>query len=406
MLREQGKLAEAEAHCREALRLQPDLAGAHNNLGVALQEQGKLNEALAHYQEALRLQPDVYLPHFNIGNVLSLSGRVEEAISSYRRALRLKPDMFQVHDSLLLAMQYRTGITLRELAEAHADFEQQHGASLRATWKPHGNSRDGDRPLRIGFLSPDLYSHAVGYFLVRCLENLDPGQAFVICYSNSRRFDHLTKRIHATAKIWHEVFAWSDDRLAQQIRTDQVDILFDLAGHTANNRLLVLARKPASLQVTWAGYVGTTGLKAIDYILADRYEIPSGAERHYCERILRMPDGYVCYDPPYVAPPVAPLPAPAKGFVTFGSFSNPKKFGPSVVEVWAKILHQVPRSRLVLKFKDLDHPYVAGRMAEQFAAQGIEAGRVDFLGGSSHADLMRLITASTSPWTRFLTGAA
>ena len=142
----------------------------------------------------------------------------------------------------LFAMQYRAGTTLHELAEAHAEFERRYAAPLRTTWKPHANSRDGERRLRVGFLSPDLSCHAVGYFLVRCLENLNAEHAMVICYSNSQTFDHLTKRIHAAAKIWHEVYGWTDNSLAEQIRADQVDILFDLAGHTANNRLLVFAQ--------------------------------------------------------------------------------------------------------------------------------------------------------------------
>ena len=138
----------------------------------------------------------------------------------------------------------------------------------------------------------------------------------------------MTHRLQAAATQWRDVFGMSDQRLAEQIRADRIDILFDLAGHTAHNRLLVFARKPAPIQVTWAGYVGTTGLKAMDYLLADRYEVPPGAERHYQERVLRMPDGYVCYDPPAYAPPVAPLPALDRGQVTFGCFNNPAKITP------------------------------------------------------------------------------
>src|SRR5262249_49801149 len=158
----------------------------------------------------------------------------------------------------------------------------------------------------------------------------------------------------------------------------RIDILFDLAGHTARNRLLVFARKPAPLQVTWAGYAGTTGLQAMDYILADRYEIPPEAEPSYCERGLRLPDGYITYDPPAYAPPVSPLPALQKGHVTFGSFNNPVKIGPQVVEIWARVLRQLPEARLVLKYKGMDYPALAGGLAEKFAGHGIGAGRVEF----------------------------
>ena len=173
---------------------------------------------------------------------------------------------------------------------------------LRGAIVPHASVRDRHGRLRLGFVSPDLGQHPVGYFLVRVLENLDQEQVETICYSDRIVKDDLTHRLQAAATQWRDVIGMSDQRLAEQIRADRIDILFDLAGHTAHNRLLVFARKPAPIQVTWAGYVGTTGLKAMDYLLADRYEVPPGAERHYRERVLRMPDGYVCYDPPVYAP--------------------------------------------------------------------------------------------------------
>src|SRR5262249_37355237 len=160
-------------------------------------------------------------------------------------------------------------------------------------WRPHANAPDPDRRLRLGFLSPDLGCHPVGYFLIRPLEHLDPQQAEVVCYSDRRTPDELTARFRAAAALWRDVAGWDDDRLAQQIRADGIDILFDLAGHPAHNRLLVFARKPAPLQVTWLGYEGTTGLGAMDYLLADRHAVPPGAEAHYRERLLRLPDGYV-----------------------------------------------------------------------------------------------------------------
>jgi predicted O-linked N-acetylglucosamine transferase (SPINDLY family) len=151
---------------------------------------------------------------------------------------------------------------------------------------------------------------------------------------------------------------------------------------------MAFARKPAPIQVTWAGYVGTTGLSAMDYILSDRFEIPPEAEPYYCERVLRMPDGYVCYDPPAYAPPVAPLPALTKGFVTFASFSNPAKLGLPTVEVWSRILHHLPGARLVLKYKGMDDPAVTGRLVEMFRANGIDPVRVSFEGSSPHAELL------------------
>ena len=240
----------------------------------------------------------------------------------------------------------------------------------------------------MGFVSPDLGRHPVGYFLVRVLENLDKEHLETICYSDRIVKDDLTHRLQAAATQWRDVIGMSDQQLAEQIRADRIDILFDLAGHTAHNRLLVFARKPALIQVTWAGYVGTTGLKAMDYLLADRYEVPPGAERHYRERVLRMPEGYVCYDPPIYAPPVATLPALDRGQVTLGCFNNPAKITPQVIEVWAKILRRLPGARLVLKYKGWNDRGVARRFTEMFVAHGIDPGRLELLGYSPHAELL------------------
>src|SRR5207253_10455891 len=163
-------------------------------------------------------------------------------------------------------------------------------------------------------------------------------------------------RCRAASAAWRDVFAWNDDRLAEQIRADRIDILFDLAGHTAKNRMLVFARKPAPIQITWCGYSGTTGLAAMDYILADCHLIPLEAAPSYAERPLFMPDGYICYDPPEFAPTPAALPAPKRGYVTFGSFNNPAKITAEVVAIWARVLKAVPRARLVLKYRGLDDP--------------------------------------------------
>jgi predicted O-linked N-acetylglucosamine transferase (SPINDLY family) len=176
--------------------------------------------------------------------------------------------------------------------------------------------------------------------------------------------------------------------LAKTIRADRIDMLFDLAGHTARNRLLVFARKPAPIQVTWAGYVGTTGLSAMDYILADRYEIPPEGEPYYREQVLRLPDGYLCYDPPAYAPSVSPLPALSLGFVTFGSFNNPAKISRQVIRAWSQILQRVPQSRLILKYNGMDDVANVNRLASEFSNHGVDPVRIECLGWSPHEGLL------------------
>ncbi len=388
VLHEQRQLEAAAASLRRALGLKPDYAEAYNSLGLVLQEQGKLAEAHACLQQALRRQPDYVEAHTSLGNVLYGMGQLDEAIACYQHALHLKPDDADLHSNLLFVQHYRADVTLPQLAQAHAEYERRHTARLRSTWQPHTNDRDPHRPLRLGFVSPDLGRHPVGYYLLRVLENLDREQCAVVCYSNRTLQDDMTARFQATASAWRDVVGWSDDRLAEQIRADRIDLLFDLAGFTAKNRLGVFARKPAPLQITWIGYEGTTGLSAMDYILADPYLIPPQAEVHYGERVLRLPDGYICYDPPREAPPVAALPAWERGHVTLGSFNRPAKITDMVVAVWARILQRLPQARLVVKYKGLDDPPVARRLAERFAGHGIAPSRVECRGSSPHEAML------------------
>ena len=388
VLKDQGKLDEAIACYRRALELKPEYAEAHNSLGVALMLRGNVDEAVACFRWALDMKPGYADAHINLGNALKDQGSPDVAIACYRRALELKSDNAGAHSNLLYALHYCAGATPDALFEAHAEYDRQHAAPLRGAIAPHENTRDPRRRLRLGFVSPDLGRHPVGFFLVRVLENLRQEQQDVICYSDRIIKDDLTHRFQAAATQWRDVMGMSDERLAEQIRADRIDILFDLAGHTAHNRLLTFARKPAPIQITWIGYEGTTGLATMDYLLADRHVVPVGTEQYYREHVLRMPDGYLCYDPPAAAPPVGPLPALAKGYTTFGSFNNLAKITPDVVAVWAKLLHRAPTARLVLKYRGLGDPTVKQRYLDLFAAHDVGPQRLELLPFGSYAEYL------------------
>jgi predicted O-linked N-acetylglucosamine transferase (SPINDLY family) len=419
---DQGDLDEAVACYRRALELMPDYAEAHNNLGVAFKDQGKLDQAVACYHRALELKPDYAEAENNLGNALLGQGMLDEAVACYRRALELKPDYagalnnlgvafkdqgkldeavaccHQVlelkpndaaaHSNLLFALQCCASVTPTALAGAHAEYDRQHAAPLGVAIAQHEKVRDRHGRLRLGFVSADLGRHPVGYFLVRVLENLSQKQQETICFSDRILKDDLTHRLRAAGTEWRDVRGMSDQRLAEQVRSDEIDILFDLAGHTANNRLLTFARKPAPIQITWIGYEGTTGLAAMDYLLADRFMIPEGSDRNYRERVLRMPDGYLCYDPPDVAVPVGPQPSLEKGYATFASFSALAKVTPEVVAIWAEILRRAPTARLVLKCRGLGDPTVRRRYLDLFAARGVGPQRLEMLPPSSYAEYL------------------
>jgi len=404
----QGDITAAVSCLEQAIRTKPDYAEAESNLGCVWQTPGKLDEAMACYERALHLRPDDAKAHTNQGTAWHAIGEADRAIACYEQALRCDPEFVTARQDLLYTLQYREPARLADLQTAHAEFERCHGAPLRATWRPHANSRHPGRPLRLGFLSPDLGLHPVGCFLVQALENLDRKQYATVCYNDRLRADELTVRLRQASNEWREVFGISNERLAEQIRTDGIDLLFDLAGHTQHNRLLVFARKPAPLQLTWIGYVGTTGLAAMDYLVADRYHVPAEAEPYYTERVLRLPNGYVCFEPSAIAPSVSPLPALERRQVTFGSLNNPAKISTATIALWAQILHRVTGSRLVLKYRGLGSHLAASRLLKLFAAQDIEADRLELLDWSPYRESLSTygridVTLDTTPYSGGLT---
>ena len=379
----------AIAAYRQVLEWAPQLALAHNNLGNALKEKGLVDEAIAAYRRAVEADPEQALALNNLANTLKDRGEIEAAIALYRRAVASPGATATIHSNYLTALHYSPQTGLASLAEAHREYHRRYAWPCQAGWPKHSQSRDPDRPLRLGFVSPHFRFHPVGHFLVRLLENLDRQQFQITCYADRPGSDDaMTERLRAGASAWHPVERDSDEELARRIRGDRIDILFDLAGHTAGHRLLVFARKPAPVQMTWLDYVGTTGLSAIDYLIGDPRQIPPEAEPYYGEKILRMPDDYITFDPPADAPPVGPLPAAALGRVTFASFNIPPKTTPLSVETWSRILREVPDAQLLLKNKGFDDPMVSARHRHLYADQAIDPGRILYRGWSAHAELL------------------
>src|SRR6185437_10765689 len=267
-----------------------------------------------------------------------------------RRALELAPGNTALRSDLLFSLHYDLGMTPAALLIDH----RAYGASLPPSPPmPHRNAPDPDKLLKIGYVSPDLHQHPVGFFLLPVMATHDPTNVAIYCYYDNRSVDGITSFVKARAAAWRSTVGVSDNDLAGMIQADGIDILVDLAGHTAGNRLPLFARRPAPVQATWAGYVGTTGVEAIDYLITDRWQNPPGSERYTVEKLVRLPDGYVCWAIPGHAPDVGALPATAPGAVTFGCFNNLAKINPPVIALWARLLGGLPRSRLILKSRAL-----------------------------------------------------
>ena len=388
VLRLLGRLEEAEFSSRRALSFNPDYAEAHSNLGAALHDLGRLTEAEDSYLRALEIKPDFAMAHNNLGNSLKDLGRLLEAMACCRSALKIDPDFFMAHSNLLLNMNYQSEQPAALLLAEARRFGEQVAGKARCYTDWH-NAVEPERCLRVGLVSADLRDHPVGYFIESILTALSSqasGRLELVVYSNHFITDAVTERIKAQCQEWYSVLGISDERLAQQIREDGIDILIDLSGHTAHNRLPMFAWKPAPVQVSWLGYFATTGVAAIDYLIADHWTVPEAEEAHFTEMIWRLPETRLCFTPPDVNIQVSPLPALGNGYVTFGCFNNLTKMNDEVVALWSRILSAVPESRLFLKAKQLSEAAVRQNVVSRFAAHGIAAARLILEGGSSRAD--------------------
>ncbi len=385
---------QAIAAYRQALKIKPDYANAHNNLAIVLEAQGRLEEAVAGYREALRIRPNFAEACNNLGNALKGQGQLDEAVKSYREALRIKPDYPSAYSNLLLALNYSTDYDPAVCFTEHVRYHEAHDHN-QAALPSYTNTNEPDKRLKVGYVSPDFQSHSVAFFIELILRHHDPAMVETFCYAEVKSPDSTTERLKGLAAHWRNTCGETDAQLAEMIHADEIDILVDLAGHTARNRLPVFALKPAPVQVTYLGYPNTTGLPTMDYRLTDALADPPGQEAFYSEKLIRLPQGFLCYTPPTESPEVGPLPASQTGHVTFGSFNMLPKINPSVVETWSRILKATPRSRLILKNKSFRDEAVRERYLAFFQKHGIAADRLELIGWlpriADHLDLYHRI---------------
>jgi predicted O-linked N-acetylglucosamine transferase (SPINDLY family) len=376
--------AEAVACFQRVLQLRPEMAAGYSNLGNVFKDRMQLDEAAACYRRAIQLAPEMAEAHTNLGMVLLDQGEADEALAAFRRGAELQPDDYVKQSNLLYMLLY-TGNGAATSRVAHERWYRRWAEPLMRESGPHANDRSTERRLRIGYVSPDFREHPVGRMLLPLLESHDHERFEICCYASQTIDDRFTARFRPLADEWRNVASLTDQQLAETIRRDRIDILVDLTMHTAGNRLLTFARKPAPVQATYLAYCGTTGLPAIDYRLTDARLDPPDAVNPFVEEPFRLPDTFWCYRAPLEAPEVAPLPALAAGYVTFGCQNNFCKGTVAAREAWSRLLGKVPNSRLVL--------FVNGgsqreRAREFFAQRDVAPERLSFVGAGPLAEYL------------------
>jgi predicted O-linked N-acetylglucosamine transferase (SPINDLY family) len=386
-----GDWQEAADLLARGVALAPADANGWTNLGHALKGLRRLDEAAHCYARALDQRPADAETYQHLGITLQVLGRLPEAIAAYRQSLALIPDQAAIHSALIFTLDLLEGAEVeagQERARWNARFGPKPGAIL-----PHLNDRHPDRPLRVGYVSADFLNHSAGFIALPILQSHDHTRVSVVCYSGVRKPDAMTARFQAAADLWHDVADLSDDDLAALIRADQIDVLVDLSGHSAGNRLPVFARKPAPVQITAWGYATGTGLSTMDYFLADPIVVPAEAHHAYTETVVNLPN-VVCYTLPVTHPDVAPAPMLSRGQITFGAFNRLSKVSPGAVAAWARVLAAVPTAHLIVKTGSQDTDAARQRLLADLEALGVSRERVEVRRGTSqfehlaaHADI-------------------
>jgi len=370
--------------CAEALALleadpvqRADPSRARFVHAMALAGCERWTEAASHLEALVAAHPDVAEARNQLANCYNRIGRAADAIREYRETFRVAPEFHHALTGVLGTLNSVAGIAPGDVFEAHREWAATVAAPLYPVSPSFPNLRAARRRLRVGYVSPDLRRHPVGAMFAPVLERHDAARVETFCYYNYPQGDVMTDRMRRAAHHWRDIAGLADAAVADLIRSDGIDILVDLAGHTRHTRLPVFARRPAPVQVSWLGYFNTTGLATMDYFVSDPVSSPPGQERYFVERVVRLPATRFCYEPPEFLPDTGPLPARTQGRVTFGCLNNLSKVNDGVLALWTRILSAVPGARIVLQASALNDPLVQRDFRARAALHGIAAEQLE-----------------------------
>jgi predicted O-linked N-acetylglucosamine transferase (SPINDLY family) len=369
--------------------LAPKEAGFFLTLGNAYYQQYDYERARSAYEKCYQLEPDSLQVLNNLGNVSKDLGYFDEAIAWCDKAVGESGDRYSLaYSNKIVTMHYHPEIASGVIIEECRKWNERY-APGKPMQRPDPRDKSKNRKLRLGLFSDGFRRHPVGYMIRMPIGLLPPSQFELYFYSSSNADDAVAEQLRASAASWKAIEHLDDEQFCELIKEDQIDILFDLSGHNAGNRMTAVAREPAPLIMKWVGgLINTTGVEAIDYLISDAIETPPGVDEAYCEKLIRLPDDYICYAPPRYAPDVGPLPALANGYITFGCFNYPSKINNVLLAKWARILHSVPQSRIYLKGKQFKNADLRARITRQLVEAGVDEERIKIEGPSGHKALL------------------
>ena len=383
-----GDLSAAVSALQSALKQRPDWAGVLFNYAAVLWKLRRLSEAEAALRRAIAIDPGLVPAYGMLGNILRGQARIPEALEVLGAARKLDPGRLDIESTELFVLTCWDEISSEALFVRHKDFGARLEKAIARRFEPFGNSRDPERRLRVGYVSGDFNFHPVAFFTIPLFERHDRSACEIFCYWTGDAVDDFTRQVQARADVWRDVASMSDAGLAETINRDGIDILVDLSGHSGFFRLAVFAQQPAPVQVTWLGYLSTTGMTRIQYRLCDRHTDPPGmTDRFHTETLVRLPNSQWCYRPVVSIDCSEAPPLKRNGFITFGSFSNVLKLSPTSRRLWTQILTRLPDSRIV--FAGMAQGPIRDGLIRDFEKEGIAAGRIATFPRVGSADYFR-----------------
>jgi predicted O-linked N-acetylglucosamine transferase (SPINDLY family) len=439
-LARKGECSKALEQYQKSLSLNAEDPGTFNNMAMALYAQKNFEQSILYFKKALELKPDydearIHLSmafeasnqighaiqcceyvieqstnkhllakaYNQLGNLWLKKASSTDAIESYKKALSNDNHHHQIWSNYLLTLNYNSEMTASQIYHAHQDWGQQ----IEKEFVPlsfHSNIPDVNRPIRVAYMSPDFRMHPVAFFIEPLLKYHDGRIIEVYCYEDVQKPDQMTKKLKQHQHKWIKICGHSNEFVSSLIQSDGIDILIDLSGHTAKNRLPVFARKPAPIQLSYLGYINTTGLKTMDYRLTDTYADSVHSKHLYSEKLVYLEPCFCCYQPPDISLNISDLPALSKKYITFGAFHNLAKVSPNTLELWAELLHAISKSKLVLQSISLSDHETNKRFRQYFQSKGIESYRIEFLGYQSFNEYLKKhhdidIFLDTQPWS-------
>lgn len=393
-----GDLHHAESLLQLLLKQDPKNVDGNYNMAILQESGGKYHKAIDYYKTVLHLQPEHHASFMNLGNAQLAIGDHKAAMESYSELCNRKPTDPAPRSNLLVTRNYLTGTDEKSLNQDHISF-----GLLFNTERKTRRSVKKKPPFRVGYFSPDFRSHPIYFFILPLLSHHRRSNVQVICYSDVLRPDNKTAECKGFADTWRDISTMPDHEVYTLIQQDEIDLLIDLSGHTARNRLPLFAQKPAPLQATYLGYPNTTGIPGIDYYITDETVSPSSLSC-YSEEICRLEGPFFTYSPPEEAPALTSLPALKNGYITFGVFHNLAKVDDGAMTLWCQLLKDIPDSRLLWQAKAFAETQTREKILTRFNTHGIATERISLHEGTNLEQHLMLhnsidISLDTSPWT-------